>query len=146
MRLSIINFAGIARTDVAVGTVSDASMLWTTRADTPRIGSSFDALGVTKVGIGFAMGSAGVAGVAATFRTTCCDGAGAAGACTGAACATGVATGAGAAGATGAGVPGIEIFGGVTGFGVGGVPAPGAPLFGVAVAGVCVAIPACGLF
>ena len=84
MRLSIINFAGIARTDVAVGTVSDASMLWTTRADTPRIGSSFDALGVTKVGIGFAMGSAGVAGVAATFRTTCCDGAdaaGAAGAC-----------------------------------------------------------------
>jgi hypothetical protein len=78
--LSIINFAGIARTDVAVGTVSDASMLWTTRADTPRIGSSFDALGVTNVGIGFAMGSAGVAGVAATFRTTCCDGAGAAGA------------------------------------------------------------------
>ena len=141
MRLSIINFAGIARTDVAVGTVSDASMLWTTRAETPRIGSSFDALGVTKVGIGFAMGSAGVAGVAATFRTTCCDGAGCAGAtgaCTGAACATGV--------ATGAGVPGIEIFGGVTGFGVGGVPAPGAPLFGVAVAGVCVALPACGLF
>ena len=72
IRLSIINFAGIARTDVAVGTVSDASMLWTTRADTPRIGSSLDALGVTKVGIGFAIGSAGVAGVVATLRTTGC--------------------------------------------------------------------------
>ena len=72
MRLSIINFAGIVRTEVAVGTVSDPSMLWTTRADTPRIGSSFDALGVTKVGIGFAMGSAGVAGVVATLRTTGC--------------------------------------------------------------------------
>ncbi|CAB4535192.1 unannotated protein [freshwater metagenome] len=96
MRLSIINFAGIARTDVAVGTVSEASILCTTRADTPRIGSSFDALGVTKVGIGFAIGSAGVAGVAATLRTTCCAGVAGAGVATGAGVtgAAGVATGA----------------------------------------------------
>ena len=54
-----MSFAGIARTDVAVGTVSDASIAWTTRADTPRIGSSVDAEGVTNVGIGFTTGSAG---------------------------------------------------------------------------------------
>ena len=66
MRLSIINFAGIARTDVAVGTVSDASILCTTRAATPRMVSTVDALGVTNVGIGFTTGSAGV-GVAAAL-------------------------------------------------------------------------------
>ena len=50
----------MARTDVAVGTASDASMLCTTRAATPRIGSTAAALGVTSVGIGFTTGSAGV--------------------------------------------------------------------------------------
>ena len=65
VRLSIINFAGIARTLVAVGTLSEASMLCTTRAATPRIGSKVDAPGVTKVGIGLTIGSAGVAPVLA---------------------------------------------------------------------------------
>ena len=65
VRLSIINFAGIARTDVAVGTESDASMLCTTRALTPRIGSSAAAPGVTSVGIGFTIGSAGVGALVA---------------------------------------------------------------------------------
>ena len=60
VRLSIINFAGIARTDVAVGTESEASMLCTTRALTPRMTSSEEAPGVTKVGIGLTTGSAGV--------------------------------------------------------------------------------------
>ena len=60
MRLSIINFAGTARTLVAVGTVNDASMLCTTRAPTPRMVSKVDAPGVTNVGIGFTTGSAGV--------------------------------------------------------------------------------------
>lgn len=76
MRLSIISFAGIARTDVAVGTVSDASMLCTTRAATPRIGTKEAALGVIKVGIGFATGSAGIAIGDETSRTICCAGAG----------------------------------------------------------------------
>ena len=127
--LSIINLAGIARTDVAVGTERDASILETTRAPTPRIGSSVAAPGVAKVGIGFAAGCAGVAGAVVTVRTTGCA-TGAAG------CATGAATtGAGAA------APVIEIFGGVTGFGVGGVPPRGAAT-GVAATGVA----ACGLF
>ena len=60
IRLSIINFAATARTDVAVGTESDASMLATTRADTPLIGSSVDALGVINTGAGLTIGSAGV--------------------------------------------------------------------------------------
>ena len=117
MRLSIINFAGIARTDVAVGTVSDASMLCTTRAGTPRIGSSVDALCVARVGIGFAIGCAGVAGAVLTLRTTGCV------------CAGAATTGAAGVGATGV-VPVIEIFGGVTVFGVGGVPPLGAPATG----------------
>ncbi|CAB4660577.1 unannotated protein [freshwater metagenome] len=61
MRLSIINFAGTARTDVAVGTVKDASMLCTTRAETPRNGSTVAAPGETNVGIGLTTGSAGFA-------------------------------------------------------------------------------------
>ena len=80
MRLSIINLAGIARTLVAVGTVRDASMLCTTRAATPRIGSSVDALGVTRVGIGFTIGSAGVADVDACGACTTEVGLGAGGA------------------------------------------------------------------
>ena len=70
VRLSIINFAGMARTEVAVGTESDASMLWTTRALTPRMGSSAAAPGVTNVGIGLTTGSAGV-GVADAFTGGC---------------------------------------------------------------------------
>ena len=69
MRLSIINLAATARTDVAVGTDSDASMLCTTRADTPRKGSSVDALGVIKTGTGLTIGSAGVGCGVAVSRT-----------------------------------------------------------------------------
>lgn len=135
MRLSIINFAGIARTDVAVGTLSEASMLCTTRAATPRIGTKDAALGVIKVGIGFATGSAGIAGVDATSRTICCAGA------------AGIGAGVDATGeVTGACVctPGIEIFGVVTVLGVGGVPPRGALEFD-GVTAVALA-PACGLF
>ncbi len=39
VRLSIISFAGTARTLVAVGTESEASILCTTRFATPRSGS-----------------------------------------------------------------------------------------------------------
>ncbi|CAB4576087.1 unannotated protein [freshwater metagenome] len=63
IRLSIINFAGTARTEVAVGTESDPSIDCTTRALTPRIGSNVDADGVIKTGTGLTIGSAGVAGV-----------------------------------------------------------------------------------
>ena len=69
MRLSIINFAGTARTEVAVGTESEASMLCTTRAETPRITSRVDALGVLKTGAGFTTGSAGFGCGAALSRT-----------------------------------------------------------------------------
>ena len=73
MRLSIINLAGTTRTDVAVGTESDASMLWTTRAATPLMGSALEAPGVTRVGIGFTTGSAGVfGGVVTTGATVSC--------------------------------------------------------------------------
>jgi len=126
VRLSIINLAGIARTLVAVGTVSDASMLCTTRAATPRIGSNVEAPGVTRVGIGFTMGSAGVADVDACGACTTEVGFGATGASAGATGAdTGAATGADGAttwvavGTTG-GVVSVEDFG------IGGVPAPGA--------------------
>jgi hypothetical protein len=147
MRLSIINLAGIARTDVAVGTEREASMLCTTRAATPRMGVKDAALGVIKVGIGFATGSAGIAIVDETSRTICCAGAGVDTA--GAVAAGGVATG-----AIAACTPPIEIFGGVTALGVGGVPPRGAlgvPEEGVPEEGVPeedVALPAadCGLF
>ena len=65
MRLSIINLAGIARTLVAVGTVSDASIDATTRPATPRSGSIVAALGVIKTGTGFTGACAG-AGVETT--------------------------------------------------------------------------------
>jgi hypothetical protein len=70
MRLSAISFAGTARTLVAVGTLSDASMFATMRAATPRIG-----LVLTPVGAAFAGGAVGsaFAGAGAAF-----DGAGAA--------------------------------------------------------------------
>ena len=69
MRLSIINFAGTARTDVAVGTESEASILCTTRAETPRITSRVEALGVAKTGAGLTTGSAGLGCTAALSRT-----------------------------------------------------------------------------
>ena len=69
IRLSIINFAGTARTEVAVGTVRDASMLCTTRAETPRKTSKVEALGVIKTGTGLTTGSAGVGCVVAASRT-----------------------------------------------------------------------------
>lgn len=151
MRLSIINFAGTARTDVAVGTVSDASIDCTTRPATPRRGSIVDALGVAKVGAGLTSACAGVACVAATSRTIGCVCV--TGATTGVAGATDAAAGVdvaqlcvgtalvgcattGVTGATGALAPGIEILGGVTGLGVGGTPA----------LGFAAATPAVGLF
>ena len=122
MRLSIINFAGIARTLVAVGTLSDASIDATTRPATPRSGSIVAALGVIKTGAGLT------------------------GACAGAGLATGTAaTGAGVetiGAATGAGVEtigaesvdgaGVEIF--CVALGTGGVPDfdTGAELFAFA--------------
>ena len=105
MRLSIINFAGIARTLVAVGRVSESSMLLTTREATPRRTSTRAAPGVIRTGAGRTTGSAGVGvGFEDVVRTTCC-GADAAGAVAagGEACADAEVTGAmGAAGATGA--------------------------------------------
>ena len=75
MRLSIISFAGITRTLVAVGTVKEPSIDCTTLAATPRNGSTEEAPGVTKVGIGLTIGSAGLNVVVATttgstFSTT----------------------------------------------------------------------------
>ena len=60
MRLSIINLAGIARTDVAVGTVSEPSMLATTRLATPRNGSTVASDGVARIGAGAWTTCAGV--------------------------------------------------------------------------------------
>jgi len=98
MRLSIINFAGIARTLVAVGRVSESSMLLTTREATPRRTSTRAALGVIKTGAGRTTGSAGVGVVLDCEERTTCWGAVAAG---GAACAGAGVTGAGAAEAIG---------------------------------------------
>ena len=142
MRLSIINLAGTARTLVAVGTVNEPSMLATTRAPTPRIGSSRAASGVLKTGTGLTIGSAGVGDCKERSRTSFCDagvcaagttdagaGAGVATGVAGAATGAGVATGAGATGvATGAGATGV-----VAAFGVGGVPPRGAPAIGALV-------------
>ena len=72
IRLSIINFAGTARTLVAVGTVNEPSMLATTRALTPRIGSSRAASGVLKIGTGLTIGSAGVGDCSERSRTSFC--------------------------------------------------------------------------
>ena len=60
VRLSISNFAGTTLTLVAVGTESEPSIDCTTRAATPRSGSTEAADGVTKVGIGLTIGSAGL--------------------------------------------------------------------------------------
>ena len=102
-------------------------MLCTTRAATPRIGSSVEALGVTNTGTGFTTGSAGVGVCCFTSRTTGCDATtGAAGVTTGV---TGATTGV-------AGAATMGVIGAATGtafctdFGTGGVPARGAFTFG----------------
>ena len=66
VRLSIISFAGTARTLVAVGTVKEPSIDCTTLAATPRKGSTVEAPGVINVGIGLTTGSAGLNVVVAT--------------------------------------------------------------------------------
>ena len=116
VRLSIINFAGIARTLVAVGTVSDASIDATTRPATPRSGSIVAALGVIKTGTGFTGACAG-AGV----ETTGVETTGAA--ATGAGAETGVDV-TGAAKVDGAGVKTCCVAFGIGG--TGGVPTFGA--------------------
>lgn len=137
-----MSFAGTARTLVAVGTVSEPSMLATTRAPTPRIGSNCAASGVLKTGTGLTTGSAGVGDCKDRSRTSFCDagvcdaaagaagagatGAGATGTCATGTCATGsglCATGAGLC-ATGVGVTAAAAFG------VGGTPPRGAPAIG----------------
>ena len=65
--MSIINLAGTTRTLVAVGTAREPSIDCTTRAPTPRIGSTVDAPGVMSVGIGFTTGSAGLKEVLDVF-------------------------------------------------------------------------------
>ena len=121
MRLSIINLAGIARTLVAVGTESDASIDATTRPATPRSGSIVAALGVIKTGAGLTGACAGVGAAAATGAGVVTTGADATGAdTTGAGAATGVET-TGAAKVDGAGVKTCDVA-----FGTGGVPALGA--------------------
>ena len=70
MRLSINNFAGTARTLVAVGTESDASIDCTTRPATPRNGSTRAELGAATTGAGLTCGSAGVgSGLLRLFKT-----------------------------------------------------------------------------
>ena len=115
MRLSIINFAGIARTLVAVGTDSDASIDATTRPATPRSGSIVAALGVIRVGTGFTGACAGV-GVETTGA-----------AATGVGCATGAgATGVGVETTGAASVDGAGLETCCVALGIGGVPDFGA--------------------
>ena len=115
MRLSMRSFAGIARTLVAVGTESDASIDATTRPAAPRSGSIVAASGVIKTGAGL---TGACAGVGAAETGAVATGAGAA--TTGAGAATGVET-TGAAKVDGAGVKTCDVA-----FGIGGVPALGA--------------------
>lgn len=129
IRLSIINLAGTARTLVAVGTVNEPSMLATTRALTPRIGSSRAASGVLKTGTGLTIGSAGVGDCSERSRTSFCV-AEVGVAATGATGAGVDATGAGVA-TTGAGV---TTGAALAAFGVGGTPPRGADAIGALVA------------
>ena len=142
MRLSIINFAGIARTLVAVGTESEASIDATTRPATPRIGSIVDALGVTKTGAGLTCACAGVGAEDATCATgaadvgvTCATGEATTGEATTGACATGAAE----EGATCAAGAGAETF--CAALGIGGVPPLGADVAGADATGAEVAAP-----
>ena len=82
VRLSIMSFAGIARTLVAVGTLSEASILCTTRLATPRSGSMRADVGVAISFAGCATGCAGVGDGCMTGRTVgWATGAGMVGAC-----------------------------------------------------------------
>jgi hypothetical protein len=128
IRLSIINLAGTARTLVAVGTVNEPSMLATTRALTPRIGSSRAASGVLKTGTGLTIGSAGVGDCSERSRTSFCV------------AEVGVVADVVAAGVGVGVVAGVTTGADVTtgaalaAFGVGGTPPRGAPEIGALVA------------
>ena len=85
MRLSAISFAGTARTLVAVGTASDASMFCTMWAATPRIGLvltpagvAFAALAGAAVGSAFAGAGAALAGADGAAGAAVADGVGSA--------------------------------------------------------------------
>ena len=119
-------------------------MLETTRAPTPRIGSSRAASGVLKTGTGLTIGSAGVGDCKERSRTSfcvagdCAAGVGVVGAGVGVVgagvvtCAAGAGvTGAEATGvAAGADTTGAEVTGADAAFGVGGTPPRGAPEIG----------------
>lgn len=68
IRLSTISFAGIARTEVAVGTSKLASMFVTTRADAPFNFSTTS--GVDETGAGVTLAGLGAAGEALAWFTT----------------------------------------------------------------------------
>ncbi|CAB4372248.1 unannotated protein [freshwater metagenome] len=126
IRLSIINFAGTARTLVAVGTVNEPSMLATTRALTPRIGSSRAASGVLKTGTGLTIGSAGVGDCSERSRTSFCVGEVGV-----AATGTGVAeVGVAEVGVAATGAAGVTTGAALAAFGVGGTPPRGAVITG----------------
>lgn len=131
MRLSIINFAGIARTLVAVGTVSDASIDATTRPATPRSGSIVAALGVAKTGAGLTGACAG-AGVETIGAATGAGVEKTGAAATGAGADTGVDVTSAGVEATGAAkVDGAGVKTCCVAFGIGGVG--GVPAFGALV-------------
>src|SRR6185369_7990641 len=65
MRLSASSLAGTARTLVAVGTCSEASMFDTMRAATPRIGDVWAPAGAPGVAAGAALAGAAAVGVGA---------------------------------------------------------------------------------
>ena len=138
IRLSIINLAGTARTLVAVGTVNEPSMLATTRALTPRIGSSRAASGVLKTGTGLTIGSAGVGDCSERSRTSFCVAeVGVVADVVAAGVGVGVAAGVGVGVAAGAGVTtaaGVTTGTALAAFGVGGTPPRGAPEIGALVA------------
>src|SRR5690348_3526553 len=90
IRLSASSFAGTARTLVAVGTCSEASMFDTMRAATPRIGDVWAPAGAAGVTAGAALAGAAAAGAGAAAVGAGADGA------------DGATAGAGAAGAGGA--------------------------------------------
>ena len=116
MRLSTNNFAGTARTLVAVGTESEASIDCTTRPATPRKGSTRAELGAATTGAGLTCGSAGVGiGLLRLFKTGCATG------CAGAA----------GVGELITGVTGATTGFGAAAFGVGGTPPLGAPAIGL---------------
>ncbi|CAB4876847.1 unannotated protein [freshwater metagenome] len=109
IRLSINNFAGSARTLVAVGTSSDASIFVTTLDAVPRSGSTRAALGDEITGAALRTGSAGSGVELLELVTTCgCSGFPCCGAAAVGVAAVGVAAvGVAAVGAAAVGVDGI---------------------------------------